>query len=127
MKRQPSEWKKIIVSETIDKGLHACMLSCFSHVLLFMTPGTVACEAPLSKEFSRQEYWSLLPYPPPGDLPNPEIEPKAPATPALQANSLQLQNIQAAHTNQYQKHKQPNQKVGKGPKQTFLQRRHTDS
>ena len=37
-----------------------------------------------------------------------------------------LQNIQAAHTTQYQKNKQPNQKVGKRPKQTFLQRRHTD-
>ena len=39
---------------------------------------------------------------------------------------INFQNIQAAHTTQYQKNKQPNQKVGKRPKQTFLQRRHTD-
>ena len=39
---------------------------------------------------------------------------------------INFQNIQAAHTTQYQKSKQPNQKVGKRPKQTFLQRRHTD-
>ena len=38
-------------------------------------PWTVAHQAPLSMVFSRQEYWSGLPYPPPGDLPNPEIEP----------------------------------------------------
>ena len=40
---------------------------------------------------------------------------------------LNLQNIQAVHTTQYQKNKQPNQRVGKRPKQTFLQRRHTES
>ena len=39
---------------------------------------------------------------------------------------INFQNIQAAHTTQYQKNKQPNQKLGKRPKQTFLQRRHTD-
>ena len=59
MKRQPSEWEKIIANETIDKGFN-------------------------------------------------------------------FQNIQAAHTTQYQKNKQPNQKVGKRPKQTFFQSRHTD-
>ena len=41
-----------------------------------MTPWTVACQAPLSMGFSRQEYWSGLPCPPPGDLPNLEIEPR---------------------------------------------------
>ena len=46
-----------------------------SHVQLFATPWTVVCQAPLSMGFSRQEYWSGLPYPPPGDLPNPGIEP----------------------------------------------------
>ena len=44
-----------------------------------MTPWTVACQAPLSLGFSRQEYWSGLPFPPPGDLPYPEIEPVSPA------------------------------------------------
>ena len=56
-----------------------------SHVLLFVTPWTVACQAPLSMEFSRQEYWSGLLFPPPGDLPNPGMES---IFPALQADSL---------------------------------------
>ena len=50
-----------------------------------MTPWTVACQAPLSVEFSRQEYCSGLPFPSPGDLPDPGIEP---GSPALQADSL---------------------------------------
>ena len=51
----------------------------------FVTPWTVAYKGPLSMEFSRQEYWSGLPFPSPGDLPNPGIEP---GSPALQADSL---------------------------------------
>ena len=50
-----------------------------------MTPWTVAHQAPLSMGFSRQEYWSGLPCPPPGDLPDPGIKPRSPA---LQADSL---------------------------------------
>ena len=50
-----------------------------------MTPWTVGHQAPLSLEFSRQEYWSGLPFPSPGDLPNPGIKPMSPA---LQADSL---------------------------------------
>ena len=57
----------------------------FSCVQLFATPWTVAHQAPLSMEFSRQEYWSRLPFPSPGDLPNPGIEPRSPA---LQADHL---------------------------------------
>ena len=48
-----------------------------------MTPRAVARQAPLSIEFSRQEYWSGLPFPTPGDLPNPEMEPETPVSPAL--------------------------------------------
>ena len=44
-----------------------------------MSPWTVACQAPQSLEFSRLEYWSGLPFPPPGDLPDPGIEPRSPA------------------------------------------------
>ena len=44
---------------------------------------TVACQAPFSMELSRQEHWCGLPFPPPGDLPDPGIEPKPPAAPAL--------------------------------------------
>ena len=53
----------------------ACMLSRFSRVQLFEAPWTVARQAPLSMEFSRQEYWSGLPCLPPGNLPNPGIKP----------------------------------------------------
>ena len=65
--------------------MHAQSLSC---VQLFVTPWTVAQQAPLSMEFSRQEYWTGLPFPPSGDLPNPEIESRSPVSPALQADSL---------------------------------------
>ena len=51
------------------------MLSCFSHVWLFVTPWTIACQAPLSMRFSRQEYWTGLPCPPLGDLPDLGIKP----------------------------------------------------
>ena len=56
-----------------------------SHVPLFVTPWTVAYQAPQSMGFSRQEYWSGLPFPSAGDLPNPGIEPRSPA---LQADTL---------------------------------------
>ena len=59
------------------------MLSRFSHVQLFATPRTIACQDPLSVGFSRQEYWSGLPCPPPGDLPDPRIELMSLTTPPL--------------------------------------------
>ena len=57
-----------------------CVLS---HVWLCVTPWTVTCQAPLSMEFSRQEYWSGLPFPSPGDLPDLGIKPMPYASPAL--------------------------------------------
>ena len=54
-----------------------------SHVQLFATPWTVAHQAPLSTGFSRQEYWSGLPFPSPGDLPDPGSQPTSLASPAL--------------------------------------------
>ena len=56
-----------------------------NHVWLFSTLWTVACQAPLFMGFSRPEYWNGLPFPSPGDLPNPGIEPRSPA---LQTDSL---------------------------------------
>ena len=56
-----------------------------SRVQLFVTPWIVAHQAPLSMGFSRQEYWSGLPFPSPGDLPDPGIEP---GSPELQADPL---------------------------------------
>ena len=63
--------------------MHACMLSHFSRVRLCATLWTAAYEVLLSMGFSRQEYWSGLPFPSPGDLPDPEIKP---GSPALQAD-----------------------------------------
>ena len=68
-------------------GKWQCYL--LSPVWLFATPRTVASQAPLSMEFSRQEYWSGLSFPSPGILPNPGIEPESPALQAaVQANSF---------------------------------------
>ena len=65
--------------------LYVGVLNCFSGVHLFATPETVACQAPVSMGFSRQEYWSGLPLPPPGDLLDPGIKSRSPA---LQADSF---------------------------------------
>ena len=64
----------------------------FSHVPFSVTPWTVGHQASLSMGFSRQEYWSGLPFPPQGDLPIPGIELVSPPFPALQADSLPLSN-----------------------------------
>ena len=77
--------KEFIFIAIIPSREGVCVLSRFSCVRLFATPWTVAQQAPLSVEFSRQEYWSGLPYPPPEDLPDLGIEPR---TPAFQADSL---------------------------------------
>ena len=63
--------------------IHACMLSHFSSVQLCATLWTIACQVPLSIGCSRQEYWSGLPCPLPGDLPNPGIKPASLMSPAL--------------------------------------------
>ena len=66
-------------------SLSIVIVKSLSRVRLFATPWTVAHQAPLSMGFSRQEYWSGLPFPSLGDLPDPGIEPRSPA---LQADSL---------------------------------------
>ena len=60
---------------SFPQGYSICWLSCGIHVFGIAAPWTVACQAPLLMEFSRQEYWSGLPFPSPGDLAYPEIEP----------------------------------------------------
>ena len=67
-------------------SVHACAQLC----PLSVTPWAAARQAPLSMAFSKQEYWSGLPCLPPGDLPNPGIEPTSPEAPALQVDSLPL-------------------------------------
>ena len=68
----------------------ARVLGHVSPVWLFATLWTVTHQAPLSLRFSRQDYWSGLPCPPPGDISDPGIEPSSPVSPALQADSLPL-------------------------------------
>ena len=75
--------------------MHVCvhasvMLNHFSRVQLLVTLWIIACQASLSMGFFKQEYWSRLPFPPPGDLPDPGIEPESPVSSALQMNSLGL-------------------------------------
>ena len=86
----------------ITYNTHACLLSHFSHVQLFVTLWTVACQAPLSMGFSKQEDWSGFLCPSPGDLPDPGIKLRSHASPALQEDSLQLShqgnpNLQVAN------------------------------
>ena len=73
-----------------DNGC-ACVLSHSSRVRLFATLWTVARQGPLSMGFSRQEYWSKLPYFPPGDLPDLRMEPASPASPALEGRFFTAQ------------------------------------
>ena len=79
----PPWWKSPPQENSSFNGICACVLSSFRHVRLFVALWTVACQAPLSMGFSRQGYWSGLPYPPPGDLLNPGIKSTALMSPAL--------------------------------------------
>ena len=67
-----------------------CELSCFSCVQRFATLWTIACQVPLSVGFSRQEYWSMLPFTSPGHLPDPGVKPTCVKSPALAGGSLPL-------------------------------------
>ena len=71
----------------------AIVVQSLSGVSLFVTPWTVAHQAPLSMGFPKQEYWSALPFLSPRDLPDTGIEP---SSPALQANSLPLSHLESS-------------------------------
>ena len=73
----------LLIVNTIIVSVYARLLSHFKRVRLSAAPWTVAHQAPLSMGFSRQEYWSGLPRPPPGDLPNLGVEPLVLISPAL--------------------------------------------
>ena len=88
----------IWVSWLEDSSKRVCMLS---HVRLFVTPWTAARQAPLSTKFSRQEYWSGLPFPPSGDLPDPGTEPKSLASPALAAGFFATAPPGKPHSDKY--------------------------
>ena len=74
--------------QTLSSAVMLCRAYVLSCVRLFVTLWTVARQALLSVGFSRQEYWSRLPFPSPGDLPDPGIEPPSPVSPALQVNFI---------------------------------------
>ena len=78
----PAPWTDSLLSEI---PLLTVKVKSLSHIQLFATLWTVAYQASLSMGFSKQEYWSGLPFPSPGDLPNPGIEP---GPPALEADAL---------------------------------------
>ena len=86
---------EIILS--IPLCVHACSVASAVSNSLRRYGLYVAHQAPLSMGFSRQEYWSGLPYPPPGDLPNPGTEPMSPASPAVQADSLPTEPLGKPH------------------------------
>ena len=75
--------------------VYECMFNPFIGVQLFANLWTVAQRAPLSMGFSREEYWSRLPCPPPGDRPDPGIKPTSPVSPVMQADSLLLSHREA--------------------------------
>ena len=77
----------LLIYVTVSRGWKVKKKKCqsLSCIWIFATPWTIASQAPLSMEFSRQEYWSGLPFPSPGDLPHPGIELRSPA---LQMDSL---------------------------------------
>ena len=77
--------------------LCVCVLNHLSCAQLFVIPWTVACQAPLSVGFSRQEYWSGLPFPTPADLPDPRIEPAYLTSPALAAGFFTSSATWEAH------------------------------
>ena len=89
----------------VSEFSHMCDLCCLlilkvrsrctkslSRLRLFATPWTAAYQAPLSMGFSRQEYWNGLPFPSPGDLPDPGIEP---GSPALQTDALPSEPLES--------------------------------
>ena len=80
---------------TLDKRTSNTFFSMcvFSHGWLFGIPWTIACQTPLSMEFSSQEYWSGLPLPTPRDLSNPGIESASLKSPALETDSLPLHHL----------------------------------
>ena len=80
---KPTPYLVNLANQLSQTRVCVCVLSCFSRVRLFAAPRTIIHQASLSMGFSRQEYWSRLPFPPPGYLPYPWMEPTSFTSPAL--------------------------------------------
>ena len=82
---------KLILRHIYVLYMYVLYAQSLSRVGLFETPWTVAHQAPLSMKFSRKKYWSGLPFPPPRDLPDPEIESASPVSPTLEGRLFTLE------------------------------------
>ena len=97
-------WCLPLWKDSREKNIHThkhtcrCCVQSLSRVRLFVTPWTVARQALLSMGFSRQEHWSGLPCPPPGDHPDPGIEPAFPKPPALAGRVFTISSTWEAQT-----------------------------
>ena len=108
-----------------------------SHVRLFTTPWTVACQAPPSMGFSRQEYWSGWPFPSPGDLPDPGIEHTSPALqayaltsepprkPMMQSRSFLKRLFGSSLLSATRGNKEPLEESGRGEWKSWLKTQHS--
>ena len=81
--QKPKTKKPYNRSKRFSLDMAPACVCILSHIRLCATPWTVVCHASLSMRFSRQDYWSGLPFSHPGDLPDPGIEPASPASPVL--------------------------------------------
>ena len=94
---EPSTHEGLNSSRAWRSDIHVSVRSHFSHVRLCATLWTAACQAPRTVGFLRQEYCRQLPCPPPGDLPNPEIEPVSLMSPELAGRFFTISATWEAH------------------------------
>ena len=88
MRMEKKAAESALEAECANQRIACLCAQLLSGVQLFATPWTVSCQVPLSMGFSWQEHWSVLPFPPPGDLPDPRIKPSSPTSPGLQVDSF---------------------------------------
>ena len=87
------ETESRLVERVTEYGVSLCVLNRWVMSNSFVTPWPVAHQTPLSLGFPKQEYWSRSPFPPPGDLPNPRIQPASLESPALAGRFIPLSHL----------------------------------
>ena len=119
-KQQKYKKAKRLSKEALQESVRKKAKS-LSRVRLFATPWTVAYQAPLSIRFSRQEYWSVLPFSSPGDLPDPGIEPRSPALEADALTSVKRREAKSKGEKKRYTHLNAEiQRIASRDKKTFL-------